>query len=276
MNKETRTYGVEYILVLALFLIVTFWWLALKYFSIEDSMANEYFSVSYGLMALFGGLYGLKISKKWGGISSFIGKTIISFSIGLLLQEFGQLAYSFYSLFLGIEIPYPSIGDIGFFGSIPFYLLGTYYLSKAVGIEVLLKDNVNKLIFVLVPVISVIFVYYMFLVGYEYDWSQPVTVFLDFGYPIGQSLYVSLGLSAYILSSRFLGGYMRVRVLLLFAALVIQYCADFYFLYLVSRDLWDTAGINEYMYFFAYFVMTLSILEFNSALKNIKNGGLNG
>ena len=122
--------GITTKVTVLLFLLLTGWWLLLRLTPIgEDSFQNELFSASYGVMALWGGLLGWRISKKWGGVKSILGRSIVFFALGLLAQEFGQLIYSFYSLYLGVEIPYPSLGDLGFFGSIPLYIYVLLHVS---------------------------------------------------------------------------------------------------------------------------------------------------
>jgi hypothetical protein len=257
--------------LLVLFSFFTVWWLILYFFVGENYVIQELFSATYGVIALFGGVIGLGISQKWGGLKSHLGKAILFFSLGLLLQEFGQFAYSFYSLILQIEIPYPSLGDIGYFGSIPFYILGAIYISKAVGLNYLIKKPFNTLLLIVIPILSIVSAYKMFLSGYDFT-EFSLVMFLDFGYPLGQSLYVAFAFVIYLISLKELGGIMKSKILLFLVALVFQYLADFYFLYLISMDLWDTAGLNEYMYMFAYFLMAFAIIEIDIAYKNVIDG----
>ena len=51
-----------------------------------------------------------------------------------------------------IDVPYPSIGDIGYFGSIPLYIFGVIFLAKSMGVELSLGSFANKLKALLIPV----------------------------------------------------------------------------------------------------------------------------
>lgn len=237
-----------------------------------DSHEAELFSALYGSMALFGGLIGLGISKRWGGAKSLIGKSVLFISLGLLAQAAGQITYSMYTYLLHQEIPYPSFGDFWYFGSVILYILAMLSLLKALNVKTGIRSHKNKLIVLLVPIALLSLSYYEFLRGYEFDFSNPLVVFLDFGYPFGQAIYVSLALLAYLLARPYLGGIMKPVISFLIAALVIQYVADFTFLYQVSKETWETGGTNELMYLIAYFVMTLSLIMFNSALNKISGG----
>ena len=127
-------------LAFLVFLLFAVWWLALKWLD-PSHVLYQVFSATYGVMALMGAIWGLTISKRWGGVSSVVGKALIFFSLGLFAQEFGQIVYSSYAFFLKVQIPYPSLGDLGYFGSIPLYFMGVYYLAKASGIRFSLKNS---------------------------------------------------------------------------------------------------------------------------------------
>lgn len=235
-----------------------------------DTNTAELYSALYGLMALYGGVIGLAISKKWGGAKSLIGRSVLFMSLGLLAQEAGQITYSMYTYLLHREIPYPSLGDIGYFASVILYILAAYNLLKALGIKAAIRSHTAKLWVVILPVLLLSASYYVFLKGHTHDTHNLISVFLDFGYPLGQAFYISLGLLALVISKKYLGGVMKPVVLFLIFALALQYSADFMFLYQVSRDTWKTGGANELVYLVSYFVMTLSLIEFGAVLGRLR------
>jgi len=235
-----------------------------------SDFALELFSGVYGVMALFGAVVGFKLSKEWGGRKSYVGRAIIMFALGLLAQEFGQITYSLYTLIFEQEIPYPSIGDIGYFGSIFFYIYGVWLLGKAVGAKYSIQSLGSKLLVVLIPAAVLAVSYWFFLREYEFDWSNPLTVFLDFGYPLGQAIYLSLAILVFTLSRKYLGGVMRPVILFLLFALAVQYVADFMFLYQTYHETWTTAGANDYVYLVAYFLMTVALLRFKFVANTIR------
>ncbi len=259
-------------LALLIFLGFTAWW-ALLHFGHQPNTNHilDWFAGTYGVLALLGGIWGLSISSKWGGYKSVLGRAILMLSLGLLAQEFGQLAYAYYAIVKHIEVPYPSIGDIGFFGSVLFYIYATYLLAHASGAKMSLKSLGNKLIVLVVPAAILLTSYHLFLKGYEFDWSQPVATILDFGYPFGQAIYISTAILAYFLSRKLLGGIMRPKILLLLFALCTQYAADFNFLYQSSHGTWTTATYGDYLYAFSYLIMTLAILNLGRAYAQIRS-----
>mgnify|MGYP003873476369 CR=1 FL=1 len=256
---------------MGVFTVFFIWWLLLQFISEPTDSSRELFSGVYGTMALFGAIVGLKISKTWGGRKSFVGLAILMLSLGLFAQVFGQISYSLYTLILKKEVPYPSIGDIGYFGTIPLYIYGVWQLGKTVSIKTSLKSFANKALVTVLPIAILTASYLYFLKGYEADWTHPLTVFLDLGYPLGPAAYLSLTILVYTLSRKFLGGIMRPVILLVLFALAMQYLADFFFLYQVHQETWVTGGFNELMFLFAYFVMTIALLRFRSAYQTISN-----
>jgi len=270
MEKVKHTFtSKKHLFLYALFLIFTGWWVTLNYVIEPTDHALELFSGTYGLIALVGAIYGLRISKMWGGRKSLIGKSILLYSLGLLAQVFGQISYSLYTLVFAKEIPYPSIGDVGYMGSVLLYIWATFTLVKAVSVKDVVKSYGNKLQAILIPLIILLTSYMFFLKGYEFNSSSPLTVFLDFGYPLGQAIYISLAILVYLLSRKYLGGVMRPVILFLIFALGLQYFADFMFLYQTNKETWTTAGANDYLYAVSYFVMSLSLLRFEVVIKKL-------
>jgi len=250
-------------LAIVLFLGLSAWWIELTvtHNNGGHNQANV-FDALYGAMALYGGVLGLRASRKWGGAKSLLGRAILFLSLGLLAQEFGQIAYTYLGLQMPADqFPYPSIGDIGYFGSIPLYILGAYYMMRASGSSITLKSIENKIQAIILPLALLGGSYFVFLRGYQFDWHHPLTIFLDFGYPLGQTIYLAIALLAFTLSRKLLGGIMRPRILLILFALLTQYAADFNFLFQNSHNTYITAGYADYIYLVAYFLMSISLIR---------------
>lgn len=259
-------------LAVALFVVLSLWWVVIAFVLKNESIsANLIWGASYQLMAIFGAVCGLIISKSWGGFKSIVGRTIIFFCIGLLLQVLGQSVFSFYNLFLKVEIPYPSLADIGYFFSIPFYAYATILLGKASGAYLSLNSFYKKIQALIIPLIILVVSYFVFLNGYEFDWSNKLRIFLDFGYPLGQAFYISLAILVFILSKNYLGGLMRPRIFIVLVALLIQYVADFNFLHQAYNGTWINGGYGDFIYLLSYFVMTFALINFGVAFEKIKN-----
>ncbi|MFH1170724.1 MAG: hypothetical protein V1704_04165 [Candidatus Vogelbacteria bacterium] len=191
-------------------------------------------------------------------------------SLGLLAQSFGQSVFSFY-FYTGAELPYPSLADLGFFGSIPLYIYGVILLGRASGIKVSLKSYAKQIVAFIIPLLMLGVSYYIFLKDYEFDWSQPIKTFLDFGYPLGQAFYVSIAILVFILSRKILGGIMKIPILIFLIALVSQYLSDYLFLYQSNNGTFVGGGSVDYMYLVSYFLMALSLIVLGHTYQKISN-----
>jgi len=258
------------ILSIGLFSAYTLLWLWLSFNADPQSQLREYFSDTYGVAACFGGIVGLLVSKKWGGLSSVVGRSLIFFSIGLFNQFLGQVSYSIDYYLLNIENSYPSYGEIFFLSSIPFYILGIINIANASGSKISMRDYKNRLSTLLFPLIMIGISYFMFIKGTPFEEFDLKVNILTFAYPIGQAIYVSLAILAYYLTMTILGGAMRKKVFFILFALLFQYAADSTFLYKTINETWYAADISEYLFVVSYFLMTIAFIQFLSALEKFK------
>jgi hypothetical protein len=236
------------ILITLLFLGYVVWWGSFQSVVGQQGISVQRFGATYGILALLGALVGFWGYRKWGGYRTVIGRALLFYSLGLLAQEAGQIIYTYYIYGAKIQIPYPSWGDLAYFGSVLLYIYATIQLCKAVGVKFSLQRKRYKAITFIVFAALISTSYVVFLYHHQYDWSKPLTVFLDFGYPMGQAIYVSLALTAFILSRKMLGGVMRAGILIVIFALLVQYISDFTFLYQSSRGTWLTGRWNDYRF----------------------------
>jgi hypothetical protein len=265
--KQNNTFR----LITIFFGLLTLWWITIYARGLTEGLENDIFTCIYCIFALVGGVYGWIFARKWGGFKSVLGLSIAMFSLGLFAQFFGQILYNSYIYILGIEIPYPSFGDVLFFGSVILYIVGAYQLAKVSGISLTFQTVLGKFLAILIPLAMLIISYTVFLQGYEPDWSDKIVVFLDFGYPIGQAIYVSIAILALLISKDILGGMMRKPIILLIIALIVQYIADFSFSYQVSRETWYVGGTNDYLFALAYFLMAVSLFSIGNMFYKVKD-----
>ncbi|MDP3940794.1 MAG: hypothetical protein Q8Q49_00645 [bacterium] len=253
-----------------LFVLLTVWWVLLYLSGSKESFPNYLFGATYGVMALVGGIYGLYTANKWGLTKSIMGKAILLLSLGLLAEEFGQIVFSYYNLFVNVPIPYPSLADVGFFGNIPFYIGGAFYLAHASGVQFSIQKISGKIQAVVLPLLMLLAAYVLFLRDYDFTVSTPLKIFLDFGYPFGQALYVSMALLIYSLSKKILGGIMRDKIFFILVAFILQFLSDYNFLYQASNGTWLNGGYGDYLYLLSYFFMTVGIIQLGIVINRLK------
>jgi hypothetical protein len=251
-------------LQIVIYVILVAFWFWINIAGPKEGDANNLYGALYPVIALLGGLYGLfVVSKKWGGIKSVVGKGVFFLSLGLLAEVFGQWTWSYYTIIQQIEVPYPSIADIGYFAIIPFYGYAIYNFAIAAGVKVSLKSFRGKLQAILIPIFMIAVAYFLFLKDIEVDTSNLLRTFLDFGYPGFEAIAVSIGILTYSLSRKILGGVMKPRILYLVFALIAQYITDYVFLYRAGVGTYYNAGPVDLMYTTSFMIMFLGIAFFN-------------
>ncbi len=244
------------------FVLVTFfigWWFLSAFFLPHNEILKEWFGLSYGAIALLGGIIGLVNARSWGGWSNFIGRALMCFAVGLFLQEFGQIVYSYYIIVAKIQIPYPSIGDFGFTASIPFYIYGMYLLGQAAISYGLVKSYYQHLGKALISLALLPIFYFIFLSDNTLNSALTLEAFLNLIVPFGDALFLGLAFFAYFLARDSYIGVWRRPLLIIGAALAMQSAADFMFLVQARHGTWATGGINDFMYFVGYATLTYGL-----------------
>lgn len=245
-------------IILAIYLMVLAFWL---YLQLVSKQHVYYYYGFYSLISLTGATYGvIQARRKWGGFKSVIGKAVYFLSFGLYGQAFGLLAWTYYNIILKVEVPYPSIADVGYFALIPFYTLAAIMIAKAAGIKFSLRNSGAKLLALLIPFAMLSVAYWLFLKNAGVDTSKPLETFLNIGYPLGDAIPVSIVLLTLIVSSKILGGIMRGRLLWLMACFVVQFATDYLFLYQVAVGSFVDGGIVDLMYPTSHLLMVLGII----------------
>lgn len=253
------------IVLLTIYFILASWWLKIQFLGTFFDQEVFYFNWSYGLIPFIAALYGIfSVAKEWGSLKSAVGRGLIFISAGLLSQWFGLQIWTYYNIIAQIEVPYPSLADFGYFALVPFYALGAYEFAKASGGKFSLRKANSKVFLTATFIVLSLFAYLLFIKNLGFDLTNPLKTFLDYAYPVGGIIPVTIAIFILTLSKRFLGGSMRSRVLLLTFAFVLQLITEYAFLYAVSIDAYANGGINDLLYIKSYLLMSIGLISFKS------------
>lgn len=248
--------------ILLMYILLVVWWLKINFINTGQSTENYYYGLSYSFIAFIGGINGLIVAQKWGGFKSLFGRGISFLSLGLLSYWFGQVAWSYYNIVLRVEVPYPSIADIGYFSAIVFYALGMWSFAKTAGVKTSLQTLSGKLIAFIIPAFMLGLSYYFFLRETSPDLANPIRTFLDYGTPLGYAISFSIALIAYSLTRNVLGGRMKPKILYIIFAFIIQYITDYTFLYQFATESYINAGTNDLMFTTSFTIMAIGLIAF--------------
>lgn len=264
--KNSRSQNLALYLPLLVFVAYVAWWVGINHFNWPS---RDNYTDSYSLIALTGSISGIIVAKKWGLFKSKFGRAIGFFAIGLFMQFLGQIIYALYFRLGNVELAFPSIGDVPYLLTGIMYLVAIYNLLKVV----VYKDSIFKpkiiLIASVIATVSLALVMYIaFLHLAIHDDRGAIYSVVNAAYAIIQAFYFLLGLVALMQTKRMAGGKMLVSVSVMVVALLMQYAADFSFLYQSYHDTWQAAASNDLYYVVAYGSMALAILMIDKARRN--------
>lgn len=245
------------------FIGLVVWWLSIFFSGKTDDPSNLWFALAYGILPIFGSVFGFIYAEKWGFWKSTIGKAIILFSLGLLTWGIGELIWSYYNLILHVEIPYPSWADASFIISWPLWAIGMYYLSFATGAKYGLKEKIGQFQLFLFPVICASVSYYLLVTiarqgSFEIA-GGPLKIFFDLAYPLGDVIIITLSLIIFGLSFKYLGGRYKWAVLVTFLGFVLNYFADFGFSYTTTVGTFHNGNWVDLLFCTAMFALSFGI-----------------
>jgi hypothetical protein len=251
------------------FTALSVWWVKFNFFS---SFVGEgaWYNIFYGFMALVGAIYGFKTYKAWGGLKTLIGKVLFLFSLGLLSEWIANIIWAYFNIVLKVEVPYPSIADMFFFAIIPIYFVAIFLLGKASGVNITVKKIRGVFVAIIIPLLMLILAYSLFFKeGIEF--LDPFKAFFDISYPLGYSITFSATMIVYLLTKKQLGGVMKKVVLSVLVAYLMQFVADYTFLYMALQGTYVNGGMTDFLYSIALFAMPVALINFNKVLYSFKS-----
>lgn len=245
-----------------LFVMFIFW--AGMYASgLKELQINKFWGIGINFIPLFGGIFGLFTARHWGGFKSAVGKALSFMSFGLISWSAGNWVWSYYNFVEEVNVPYPSLADIGYIAAIPLWMIGMFYLAKATGVKYGLKKAVGQLYLVILPIITIAVSYYL-LVVVARGGAIPVDadllkVFFDFAYPVGDMIIITIALLIYGLSLKYLGGRYKFPVLITLFGFVLMFFADFSFSYATTLGTYYDGDPSNLLFITALFAMGFGI-----------------
>lgn len=233
------------------------------------------FLIGMTILPLFGFILCVQKAQLWGGWKSAIGKSLISLGLGLLGWAGGMIVWNYYLFFKEVEVPFPSLADLFFITIWPLWTFSMLQLSKATGAKYGFRKVKGKVIAVIIAVVSIFLSYYLlFVVAKEgiIDLSlNTPQIALNFFYPIGDVAILMSAILVYALSYKFLGGLYKKTVIILLVGFLINYVADFIFLFTSTKGTYFNGHIVDFMYLTMMFTLSLGVAGFNSPEDKVKN-----
>jgi len=252
------------ILTLGYFLGI-FYWIWIRAAGLVGTPHNYLWELLFlGILPIFGGISGFLISKKWGFLSTALGRAIFFFSAGIFVWSLGILVSNYHDFLLGVEVVYPSVSDLFYVLSIPFLIIGLINLSKAIGGSYKLHALRGKAIFAIIPLFTIAISYYIYVwinggVIFDFTDAGIVEIVLDILYSIQDALLITTISLIYGLSYRAFGGKFKQSINLLLVAFLFYYIADLRYSFTVAQETYYVANFDDLLYLSTMFLISIGI-----------------
>lgn len=218
------------------YLPIIIWGIGFYFDGIKETPANYWYQFAFGLIPLVGGILGMFKAKQWGWLKSKVGRAVFFISLGAFSWGMGQMFWSLlYNIILKVEVPYPSLADVGYSLSFPFLAYGLFSLAKASGAKYSLKHTNGKILATVITAAATALAYYLLIVvarGGVIDFTEDgLKLFFDLAYPLGDLVILLFALLIYGLSFNYLGGRYKFPILSMIIGLLVLFLGDFSFSY---------------------------------------------
>ncbi|MDP2789430.1 MAG: hypothetical protein Q8O46_05335 [bacterium] len=265
-------------IVTFVFIVTTILWLifvfSTKHSALYEGPIFEYilkpFLIGMTLLPIIGGILGFYRSKEWGGWQSKMGRALIAISLGLFGWGSGMIFWNYYLFFMDVEVPYPSLGDLFYVMTWPFWTYAMLCLFKVTGANYGFKKSGGKILAFILPIIVVLVSYYLlFQVARQgqLDLSGGLASnLLAFLYPIGDVSILLMSALVFSLSYKFLGGVYRKPILILLLGFVLNYIADVVFVFTTTTDTYFNGHFVDFLYVVMLFTVSMGISKLSPTL----------
>ena len=125
-------------------------------------------------------------------LKSALGRSMLFICLGMLSWGIGTMAWFSYNTVAQMEVPYPSLADVGYLGMIPFAFYGMYLLLKSVRGSF---DKRTLLKLSAIPILVFVPIYVIFISSALMGDIPPLEKSLNVAYPMGDVLFLSISLA---------------------------------------------------------------------------------
>lgn len=217
-----------------------------------------------GILPVLGGGLGVFLSRKWGFLSSALGRAIFFISGGVIAYGLASLIWSYYNIVLAVEVPYPSLADIVYVLSYPFWALGLINLGEGIGAVYKFKTFKGKVALALSPVIGLVLTYFLFISlaqggDFSFEGASLTETFLNIFYPLGDAVIITVLGLIYSLSYQAFGGKFKWPINILFIGFFVTYFSDAIFSYATAQGTYYTSDWVDTLFVSGMFLLAVGV-----------------
>lgn len=186
-------------------------------------------------------------------LDSAFGRAFLAISLGIASWGLGSLVWLYYNLMANVEIPYPSLADLGFVLLIPCVLLGTVWL--VIGLKPKYTPvTIAKLVGI--PIAVFVFSYYFFVQDKLVEKIPLLVKVLNVTYPVGDAIFLSLALVVLSIVSK---SALYKPIFILCLGFIIEAFADTGFSWTISAGTYTVGCWVDFLFALAFFTIGLGV-----------------
>lgn len=260
LKKDTWAYSV----LIGMYLIALGMLWYIFWMKLTDGPVVYAYSFPEGLVPLFGGIVALIEIKRKNFSKSALGRSITFISCGLISWGVGIAIWGYYNYGLRIDVPYPSLADLGYGLAPIFWFAGIIFLAKATGIKYRLRTIKGKIFATLIPLLSIGLTFYITFFRFPAeDITTPqgsLKLFLDIFYPLSDIIVPGLAMLIAILSWKKVGNTLGRPLLIILMGFVCMYFADMGFVLTTSLGTFHNGNWVDFFYTTAMFLLSIGTI----------------
>jgi len=258
MNRKTNIA----LTIMILVLIFDFSLYVLRPLGENFYVISDWILVIYAFFALVSGYYAFKFH----GLKSIQGKALLFLSLGVLFWFLGEFSWAYIEVFMGIEVPFPSIADIFWYIGYPLFGLGLFYIWKITGASVKCDIKcLSALGFILLLIIISIYGSYPTIVDVEMTLFEKI---VSIGYVILDLILVIGGIFILLTFSK--GNLVKPWIFIILSLIICTF-ADISFTF--AGSLYESGGLLDFLWDFDYILLAFGFFYYRQTIEEaIKDG----
>lgn len=226
-------------------------WILLNLVFPQNILYLNIFSKTLFIFTFIGFVSSIEAYYYWSSPVSYLGKSLLMFSLGLFFTFLGQVSYTFFYFEEMAINPYPNYIELFFLASLACYLFGAYFLGR--NIKYYFPKQKTQLFYLLALSTCLVIACLLLLVHLN---SRVVSVetllLLELLYPLGQIVVISVILCFTFFSATLSSKELLPGMIILILAFILNYTADLFFSFLSYRELWRPGDITDLLYGVSY------------------------
>jgi hypothetical protein len=204
------------------------------------------------LVVFLAAYIGIDMARKFT-LNGAVGRSLLFIALGMVSWGVGEATWFYYNVVLKTEIPYPSLGDVGFLGLIPLAAYGLFCLWRSLTIKFDAKTKIKALI---IPIPVFAFTYYVFIYSKLSESTDLLTKALNVAYPLGDAILLSFTI---LILFSIKGSKLFRPIAIICLGFIVEAVADFLFSWGTAAGIYYVGWIFDTLFVAAFCILGIGL-----------------